>query len=185
MNEQMEKIINEALNGNKETYTNLILSIKSDLYRVAQARLDNIDDINDAIQETITNSFKNLKSLKNPAYFKTWITRILINECNLIYRKRSNQLGLFNKLTLHINKDDAEISINSVESSVDFQILINCLNYDEKIVITLFYNNRYSIHEISEILDISENTVKSRLTRAKNKLKNMYDKGGIKNESKK
>lgn len=51
----MEELILESINGNDEAYTKLTQSIQNELYRVAQARLDNIDDINDAIQETMDN----------------------------------------------------------------------------------------------------------------------------------
>ena len=61
----MEELILESINGNDEAYTKLTQSIQNELYRVAQARLDNIDDINDAIQETMIIAYKSLKSLEN------------------------------------------------------------------------------------------------------------------------
>ena len=60
----MEELILESINGNDEAYTKLTQSIQNELYRVAQARLDNIDDINDAIQETMIIAYKSLKISK-------------------------------------------------------------------------------------------------------------------------
>lgn len=182
----MEDLIKQSLAGNQEAYITLIKNIQSDLYRVARARLSNIDDINDAIQETIIISFKDLKKLKHIEYFKTWITKILINQCNQIYRKRNKQLNIFNKL---LNTNDylhlEDTSIHNKENELDFDILIDKLNYNEKIVITLYYNNQFSTKEIADILNTSVNTVKSRLTRAKKKLKLYCEEGGYNDETEK
>ena len=182
----MEELIKQAIDGNEEAYISLIKSMQSDLFRIASTRLSNIDDINDAIQETIIISYKELKKLKHIEYFKTCLIKILINECNLIYRKRYRQLNIFNKLLNtngYENKEDNSIQIK--EHELDFDILIKKLNYDEKIVITLYYNDRFSTQEIAKILNISVNTVKSRLTRAKQKIKHDYEKGGVGNGTKK
>ena len=181
----MEELIKRALQGDKNSYINLITSIQTDMYRTATARLHDLDDINDAIQETILKSYKQLHSLKDFSYFKTWIIRILINECNQIYRRKQKQLGIFNKIS---NNDAAPSSLQElqdVENDIDFDILINKLNYNERIILTLYYKNTYSILEISDILNISNNTVKSRLFRAKQKLKKLYEEGGLKYEAKK
>lgn len=63
----MEELIKLALDGNQDAYTKLIESIQFELYSIASARLDNIDDINDAIQETIIHSYKKLNSNYPPA----------------------------------------------------------------------------------------------------------------------
>ena len=55
-------------------------------------RLFSEDDINEAVQNTIVNSFISIKSLKNEKYFKTWIIRILINECNHIYKDKNENI---------------------------------------------------------------------------------------------
>ncbi|MNT17287.1 RNA polymerase sigma factor [compost metagenome] len=59
--------------------------------------------------------------------------------------------------------------------------MIDKLNYEEKIVLTLYYKDNYSCNEIANILNISVNTVKSRITRAKDKIKQTL-KGGIYND---
>lgn len=67
----MNDLIELAKNGDKEAFTNLVLSIENDLYRIAQTRLSDTYDINDAIQNTMINAYKHLKSLKNNNTFKT------------------------------------------------------------------------------------------------------------------
>ena len=62
----------------------------SAMYKVARGILDNDEDAADAIQDTILTCFEKIHTLKNPEYFKTWMIRILINECNKIHRHYKN-----------------------------------------------------------------------------------------------
>ena len=77
-----------AQKGDMEAFSNLIISFEQDLYRIASIRLKNADDIDDVIQMTIEQTLKNIKKLKNPQYIKTWIIKILINNCNAIYKRK-------------------------------------------------------------------------------------------------
>ena len=94
----MEELIIRSKNGDEKAFTKLILSIKNDLYRIGKTRLNDDNDINDAIQETMINAYKHLKKLKDNSNFKSWVIRILINECNKIYKKKSKKIRLFDKV---------------------------------------------------------------------------------------
>ena len=170
----MEDLVKKSILGDKNAYTQLMNMLKSDLYRVANARLDNIEDINDAINETILKSYRSLKKLKNIQYFKTWITKILINECNNIYRINKKHLEIIEKVTEIEEKqffDSYENNISKLEDKLNFEMIINSLNCDEKTIIILYYNNRHTVSEIVDILNMNVNTVKSKLFRAKEKIK--------------
>ena len=67
----------------------LFLSIQKDLYCIAKMKINNENDIEDIIQETMLSAYTNLKKLKNNSFFKTWIIRILINKCNQFYKKKN------------------------------------------------------------------------------------------------
>lgn len=174
----MEKLVEKAKLGDSDAYSELINSIKIDLYKIAQTRLNNIEDINDAIHETILNAFKNLKKLKNNQYFKTWIIKILINECNKIYKNNKKQLNIFNRIIDLKDFKSSDNTIEKVENKLFFEDLIKQLPYEERIVIVLYYNNHYTTGEIAKILNKSPNTIKSRLLRAKEKIKK-ESKGGL------
>ena len=83
----MENLILEAINGNELAFDKLIISIEKDLYKIARMRLNYEEDIEDAVQETIIQVYRNIPKVKQPQYFKTWVVRILINNCNKIYKK--------------------------------------------------------------------------------------------------
>ena len=87
MEEKMEELVKQAKMGNDEAFTQLIIQMQCEMFRIAQTRLKNIDDANDAIQQTNLYAYKNLRQLKEDKYFKTWIIKILINECNKVYKK--------------------------------------------------------------------------------------------------
>lgn len=83
----LDELINEALNGNNNSYKLLIEQITPILTSVARIHLTNEEDVEDAIQETILLVHKKMYQLKDIKLFRTWVIRILINECNLIHRK--------------------------------------------------------------------------------------------------
>ena len=69
----MESLIEKAKDGDQIAFTELMLQIKDELYKVAKIRLKNDDDVFDVIQETMISAYKSLKKLKHNEYFKTYM----------------------------------------------------------------------------------------------------------------
>ena len=107
-------------------------------------------------------AFKNIKSLKKDKYFDTWLCRILINNSNKIINKNNRILDY--KAILHEEK-------NTSIDSLELRNLLLSLDSKYSVPLVLYYYNGYSIKEISEILDLPINTIKTRLARAKSRLK--------------
>ena len=169
----MENLIKKAKDGDKEAFTKLMLSIEEELYRISKVRLKNEDNIADAIQNTMLIAFKSIKRLKHVEYFKTWIIRILVNECNYIYRKNKK---------VEISYEDIQNDINisefdKVDEKLDFDFICSKLDYKERMIIILYYKDRFTDKEIGKILNIKENTVKTKRTRIKLKIKKIIKKG--------
>ena len=164
-----EELIEQAITGNTKAFSELILSYKNDMYKMAYARLNNIEDINDAIQECILKAYKNIKKIKSPSSFKPWLLKILINECNKIYIQKNKHK--------HISIEDINNKINDYSilatENIEFYDILNVLNTDERTIILLYYSERYKIKEISEIIQMNENTIKTKLARARSKLKKL------------
>lgn len=171
----MEELIKQAQKGDKEAFTQLIYEIRQDLYKIARCRLSCEDDIEDAVQETMIETFKNIKKLKKQEAYKKWIIKILVNKCNYIYKKNKNRNISFENLELEKRYSFNEI-YNELEE-IDFYLILKDLNYDERIALTLFYLEDYSIKEISKLLKTNENTIKTRLKRGKEKIKIKFLKG--------
>lgn len=168
----MDELVKKAKKGDKEAFTELIMSLEKDLYRIAKARLQNDDDILDAFQETAINAFKSIKKLKNTEYFKTWLIKILINNCNSLYKERiKRKESLLEDVQEERYLIDSDIE--AINNELNFSAIIKKLNYDERISLILYYSEGYTNKEIGKILKTNENTIKARISRAKTKIKKM------------
>ena len=172
----MEELVEKSKKGDEQAFTELIISLESDLYKIARMKLECNDDINEAVQETIIEAFKSIKKVKKSEYFKTWLIRVLINKCNKIYKKEKRN-EIIKKYNSTINNQPVNYNEEKKISELDFFILIKSLNYDERISLTLYYLEKFTTKEISEILKEPERTIRNRISRAKQKLRKIY-KGG-------
>lgn len=173
----MEELIEEAKKGNEEAFTKIIINLEKDLYKIARARFSSDDDICEVVQETIIATFNNIKKLKKPEYLKTWIIKILINNCNKLYRKKikSEKIFEYNEDLLEetYSKNEYEILIDNLS----FENLIKNLKYNERITLMLYYMENLTTKEIGRILKEPESTIRNRISRAKIKLRKELEKG--------
>ncbi|MDO4459144.1 MAG: sigma-70 family RNA polymerase sigma factor [Clostridia bacterium] len=86
--ENIDKLVRKAQYGDKDAFVELMRIHKSSMYKTAIAILNNNEDAADAMQDAYLACFRNIHKLKKVKYFKTWLTRILINKC---YDIRSNR----------------------------------------------------------------------------------------------
>jgi len=168
----VEDLIKKAQKGDEEAFIQAITEYMPVMYKVARTRLSSEDDLGDVIQESILSAFKNLQSLKNPGYFRTWLIRILINQCNDIIKQNSKVICIgsyeeADKLTKAICDDN-------IVNDMDFNQILMQLSNDYRTVVVLYYVNGFNTREISEILNEKEGTIKSRLSRARTELKANY-----------
>ena len=166
----MEELIKRAQKGDKEAFTEIILSIRNELYKIAKTRIINENDIDDIIQETMIEVYKSIKQLRDLKKLKMWVIKILINKCNKFYKRKSKKDISLEET--NINSIIARNNNEDVENDMNFYSLIKNLKYDERIVILLYYMEGYSVEEISEIIKMNKNTVKTNLYRARQKIKN-------------
>ncbi len=166
----LSKLVKKAKKGNKESFCELITIVKKELYLIARTRLKNEDDIADVIQDTIETCYKNIRSLKKDEAFRAWIIKILINCCNKIYKiKGKNDISIEEEqIKNNLRSND------SIEEKIAFETIIRNLTNEEKTIMTLYYYYNYTTKEISKILKIKEGTIKSKISRAKEKLRNEY-----------
>ena len=153
-----------------EAFTELIISFEQDLYRIASIRLNSANDIDDVIQMTIEQALKNIKKLRHPQYIKTWLIKILINNCNIVFKRKNSKVEYDENI-----KVDSRDYNDEINSKLDFYILIKALNDKEKIAITLYYSENLTTKEISKILKEPESTIRNRIARAVKKLKNKFE----------
>lgn len=171
--EEITNLVNKAKRNDYEAFCKLIEIIKNDLYLIAKTRLKNEEDIADVIQETIITCYNNIKFLRKETSFKPWTIKVLINKCNKMYKNPNN-------INISIESNSINEYIGTTENNdekLNFEDLIKDLSADEKLILTLYYYSQYTTKEISKITKIKENTIKSKISRAKEKIYKKY--GGI------
>lgn len=162
-------LIQKAKKHDKEAFSELMRQQKMSMYKVAKAILKNDEDVADAIQDTILDCWEKIHTLRKNELFKTWLIRILINNCNAIYRQQSKWVS-DEELPEEGSVDDSYLSI-------EWQDMMNCLNEKQRIVVELYYVEQFKVREIAEILHIGQSAVKGRLQAARKRLETYYGVG--------
>ena len=147
----------------KEQFSAKILAMERSLYHVAKSLLRNDEDCADAIQNAILKAYGKLHTLKNEKYFKTWVTRIVINESYAILR--ANQ-----RLVSYEAYMSDEQAAEEKEYSPVFEEITK-MKEKYRIPFVLHYVEGYTTAEIAKMLGLSEGAVKTQLFRARNQLK--------------
>ena len=147
----------------KEQFSAKILAMERSLYHVAKSLLRNDEDCADAIQNAILKAYGKLHTLKNEEYFKTWMTRIVINESYAILRANK-------RLVSYEEYMSDEQAVEEKEYSPVFEEITK-MKEKYRIPFVLHYVEGYTTAEIAKMLSLSEGAVKTQLFRARNQLK--------------
>lgn len=148
---------------NKEQLGSLVIASEDTMYHVAKTLLRSDADCADAIQEAIVKAFSKLHTLKEDKYGKSWLIRILINECYIIMRREKKLVSLE-------EFSSGEESWEREDYS-DLYEALSRLPEDVRITVTFYYLEGYSVKETADLLNTTESTVKNRLARARTKLR--------------
>lgn len=160
-----EKIfIKQSQRGNDDSFEKLMDIYEPYLYKMAFLYMKNEQDALDIYQETALKAYINISQLRNYRSFKTWITRILINN---VYEKNKKSDKFEEQ---YLDESIADFSYSTIEERIDLYDAIDLLDekYRTPIILQYFYD--LSIHQISEITKTKENTVKTNIRRAKKKI---------------
>lgn len=162
-------LIREARSQNKDSFMKLIEYYMKDMYKVSISILNNDEDAADDIQDTILACWEKMHTLKELKYFKTWMTRILINSC---YDIRKQQM----KFVPYEEETQQGVTELTNDRDNNYEIKEALLALDEKyrVPIILFYGQGYRIKEIADILHMPMGTVQTRLSRGRKQLKKYY-----------
>ena len=152
----------------KEQLGNLIIASEESMYHVAKTLLRNDADCADAIQEAIVKAFSSIHTLRKDSFGKTWLVRILINECYAIMRQE-RKLVPMESYALEESKEQETFPENS--EYLDLYEAISRLSEEIRLTVTLYYMEGYSIKEIAALMNTTESTIKNRLARERAKLK--------------
>lgn len=162
-------LVSKAKCGDKDAFIQLIEANKLPMYKTAKAILKNDEDSADAIQETILTCYKSIGTLKHNPYFKTWLTKILINKCNDVIKQNSNVV-----YTDIYDTQDCYSDEQDNDEKISVKNCLNSLPEHDQLIMVLYYIDGFRIREISSILNLNENTVKTQLSRGRERFKTVY-----------
>ena len=157
------RLVLQAQRRDKDAFVTLIGLYRESMYQIAYAILKNNEDAADAMQDTILTCWEKIDTLRHARYFKTWMTRILINRCNRLYNQRSR--------TADLNEGTLTTALPDPATRMEWQEMMQQLTDNQRIVVELYYAQQFKIHEIADILDITPSAVKNRLHTARKVLK--------------
>lgn len=155
-------LINQAKFGDAHAFARLYEMIYQDLYRFALYTLKNSHDAEDMVSDTVTDAFRQIRSLKNAEAFRSWMFRILTNKCKMKLKSYLNQTSEL--------PEDLSCEMPDLNEKADVRDAFFALDDEERLILSLNLFAGYSSREIGELLDLNDNTVRSKQSRALKKM---------------
>ncbi|HRY82378.1 MAG TPA: RNA polymerase sigma factor [Candidatus Moranbacteria bacterium] len=174
MSEEDKKIIEDFLTGKDEAFGELLKKYLKPVYNFLRIMVKDPDILDDLTQETFIKAWKNLRKFKPNKNFKTWIFTIAKNTA-LDYFKKKKTIPFSNFVNEEGNNHLENMQTDEIlpleilekaEREKNFEKKLEELSADYRTILLLHYKEDFSLQEISEILDTSYNTIKSRHQRA-------------------
>lgn len=167
----MEELLKKIKFGDEQAFETIVKTYEKQLLVIAELRIGDAYLAKDAVQETFLSLYLNSWKIKNSSKLKSWLAIVLVSKCNnILENNKFAQISLeANELENFIYSED---EFENVVENLDFKKYISCLDIDERTIIAMYYDDNYNTKEISNILHISQGTIKSKISRAKIKLKN-------------
>lgn len=176
------EIIEKIRNGEKSLYEIIVRRMNPYLYKIGRSYNFNHEDTQDLMQDTFVDAYKNLQQFEGRSNFKTWIIRIMMNNC---YRKKT-KLSFQNEITENLNdnstpmftnyQSDTGKIIQNRELGRIIETALSKIPFNYRMVFSLREINGLNVKDTAGLLDISEANVKVRLNRCKALLRNEIEK---------
>lgn len=144
----------------RDTFARQVVSSTDRMYRIARTLLNSDEDCRDAMQEAALKAWEKRHTLKNEAFFSTWLIRILINECRNIGRKKHPSVAL---------EDVPEISVSAPDPALS--IALQGLPEKLRLPFVMHAVEGMSYHNVAQALRLPVPTVTGRIHRAKEQLR--------------
>ncbi|GAB4292784.1 MAG: sigma-70 family RNA polymerase sigma factor [Coriobacteriia bacterium] len=158
------ELVERARRGDERSFALLVRLHERSLFATAYAIMRSEWDAADAVQDALAEAYAKVGTLRNAGAFKAWLTRILVNRCYAVLRKRKHDV-----LTADPPEPEAHTYLGR-EEGLDLMRAVRSLDLEHREVIALRYFRDMKLTEIAEVLDCPLGTVKSRINRALGRL---------------
>jgi len=153
---------NEYLTYLVETYGDMV-------YRLAMARVRNPHDAQDIVQQVFLKLVSNIEKLESEEHVKAWLIKVTTNEGKSLFSTAWRRHTASLEETAEV--EDISAPPQEIEETNDILKAVYCLPEKYRVVVHLFYYHDLSTEEIAKILGRSNHTVRSQLSRAREKMR--------------
>ena len=179
-------LIRDFQSGNKQAFDNLVIRHKDKIFNLCYWYLQDYQEANEQAQEIFIKAYKGLKSFRFESSFTTWLHRVAVNTCknrikSLEYRFRKQTDSIDNpEMAENVNPGDGimdethspDLALEKKQRSAALRKAISDLSESKKTMIVLRDIEGFSYEEIASITGLKHGTVKSKIARARDDLKN-------------
>ena len=163
-----QELLQKAKLGDPHSFAEVLTPLEKRLYHIALGLAGNHHDAEDIWQSTVFTAWKALPKLRNPGQFKSWITRILINEAHALFRRRKSQAALFDVLL-----DDPDSVATHEEDYYQVHQCLSQLPREQREAVVLRFWMDFRLQEIASLTDVPLSTAKTRLYQGIEKMKTL------------
>lgn len=182
LNDLEKALLQKCKKGDLEAFEKLIDSYQKKVFNLCYRYLDNYDDAEELSQEVFIKVYRAISGFKEESSLGTWIYRIAVTTCIDELRKKKKYTAVSinqdNGLELQDTEPGLYDNYEKKETKKAIEDAIKSLHYDHRIVVVLRDMQGFSYEEISEIIDVPLGTVKSRIKRARENIKEYLIKTG-------
>ena len=170
------EIISRVLKGEQQAYAELVTRYQNYVFTLTLRFIKSREDAEEVSQDIFVKAYRSLADFRGASKFSTWLYTIVNTTCiTFLRKKRLDVQSLDNEKVFEtVANHDSGFNANQVEQKSKVNMVtraIHMLNHDDSEILMLFYKAEQSLEEISQILGLEPNTVKVRLHRARQKLK--------------
>lgn len=175
------EILSSVLRGDQQAYAEIVKRYQNFVFTIALRYTPNREDAEEIAQDCFVKAYRSLADFRGDSKFTTWLYTIVTTTCLTFLRKKKLEVhSLDNEKVFEMAENqDSGMDANQVEQKSRVSMVnraIALLSPDDAQIITLFYKGEQSLEEIAQIMHLEANTVKVRLHRARQRLKEKMEK---------
>jgi RNA polymerase sigma factor (sigma-70 family) len=173
-----DELVERCKRGDPQSFQQLYRQYSKAMYNTSLRIVNNTADAEDVLQESFLDAFRSLHDFHYRSTFGAWLKKIVINKSINILRKRKNDFVDMESTELQAVTDDNPVNEEEIQYKVEeIKRMITRLPDGYRAVLSLYLLEGYDHEEISQILNISHNTVRTQYVRAKQKLLTIIKQG--------
>ena len=180
MKDSIRELVLLAKEGNQDAISQLYETTYNSIYQSVRALLKDEDAAQDIAQDSFVKGFQNLDKLSDPEKFLPWMKTLAANQARDYLRKKRPIL-----FSERVNEDGEEIDLQHPDDCIEHQPeaildqqetarlvrdILDSLSEEQRLPIIMYYYEEMGVREIAETIGVSENTIKSRMKYARNKI---------------